>query len=160
MKNIAFLLPLLYSISMTTIAQTNDLSPAELANYTLNCLSADEDGNRELEKMKACFTEDARLGFVEQTKEGLRFRQFSISDFVTIITKQGKEGAFTETQLEVITNEYNGMAQVFQSYEVRFGDQSEQGINSYQMVQLEEGWKIVSIVWSNDRNGVPVPEFD
>jgi len=54
-------------------------------------------------------------------------------------------------------DEYNGIAQVFQSYYAKELDIEEKGINSFQLVHDGKRWWIFNILWTNDRNGNKVP---
>jgi hypothetical protein len=47
---------------------------------------------------------------------------------------------------------------MFQSYYAKELEIEEKGINSFQLVHDGKRWWIFNILWTNDRNGVKVPE--
>ncbi|NHK29137.1 histidine phosphatase family protein [Parvularcula flava] len=73
-----------------------------------------------------------------------------------------EENGFFEKEVGRTVHQYGGIAQVFSSYEaVRSADDAEpfmRGINSFQLVRDANGWKITSLVWQQEHDGLPVPK--
>jgi hypothetical protein len=83
----------------------------------------------------------------------------SLEELVEMMQDPYYEEGFTQYETGRVVDEYNGIAHVFHSY---YGKDSEnyeeRGIASYQLVYFEDRWWIVSVLWTGDSNGVPVPE--
>jgi len=73
-----------------------------------------------------------------------------------------EENGFFEKEIGRTIHEYGGIAQVFSSYEaLRTADDTQpfmRGINSFQLIHDENGWKIVSLIWQQEHEALPVPE--
>jgi hypothetical protein len=58
-----------------------------------------------------------------------------------------------------VVNEYNGIANVFQSFYAKDSDNEEAtGITSYQLIYIQGRWWISDLMWTNNTNNVPIPE--
>ncbi len=56
---------------------------------------------------------------------------------------------FEEFELGKVINEYNGIANVFQSFYGKDSEGAEEkGINSYQLVYFKNRWWIANMVWT------------
>lgn len=133
------------------------LSIDGVVNEALKIISSSE---RDWEAFRYLFTADATLSVLNHGKEGMnRKSSFTVEAFVRMGKKNfAKDGSFSETEIKKVIQEYNGIATVFQSYVVRVSDREEKGINSYQLIHDGKRWWISSLLWTNDRNGVTVPE--
>lgn len=85
-------------------------------------------------------------------------RTVSLEEFIQMVSEGSNESSFQEYELGKTVDEYNGIAQVFQAYYSKDGEQQERGINSYQLVYSENRWWIANIIWTGDSNGVRVPK--
>lgn len=62
-------------------------------------------------------------------------------------------------ELGKVVNEYNGIANVFQSfYAIDSEGEEGKGITSYQLVKFDDRWWISDVLWTTDSNGVEIPE--
>ena len=70
----------------------------------------------------------------------------SLNDFLILLKDPYYEEGYSEKEITKTINEYNGIAQVFQSF---YGKDSEgieeRGMNSYQLAHYHDRWWIVSI---------------
>lgn len=83
----------------------------------------------------------------------------SLEEFITYLHDPYYDDEYVEYELGKSVDEYNGIAQVFQVVYHKDGDRLEgKGVNSYQLVWFDGRWWIANVVWTNDLNGVPVPE--
>ncbi len=79
--------------------------------------------------------------------------------FLELLRDPYYEEDFSESELHQVVDAYNGIAQVFQTFEVTDADAYQgRGITSYQLVHFEERWWIVNVLWTSDSNGVAIPE--
>jgi hypothetical protein len=83
----------------------------------------------------------------------------SLEEFIKLLHDQYYEKGYLEYEISKVVNEYNGIANVFQSF---YGKDSEnieeKGINSYQLVYFNNRWWIANLIWTGDSNGVKVPK--
>ena len=68
---------------------------------------------------------------------------------------------FYEVEIARRVDVFGNMAQVWSAYEARHAPDDavpeRRGINSIQLYKGEEGWKIIHMIWDNERDGVPLP---
>ncbi|ELR72469.1 hypothetical protein C900_01464 [Fulvivirga imtechensis AK7] len=82
----------------------------------------------------------------------------SLEELIELMQDPYYDQGFLEYEIHKVVDEYNGIAQVFQSYHVKdIEGEEELGINSYQLVNFNSRWWIVNVVWTGDSNGVDVP---
>jgi len=82
-----------------------------------------------------------------------------LEEFLELLRDPYYEEDFSESELHQVVDAYNGIAQVFQTFEVTDADAYQgRGITSYQLVHFEERWWIVNVLWTSDSNGVAIPE--
>jgi len=112
---------------------------------------------RDWDKMRSLMTLDARLtpiggdghrshdvdGYIERSEE--------------FLMSQGFYEIETGNRIEI----YGNLAQVWSAYEGRTGSADGPvfvtGINSFQLVKTEDGWKVFSILWQAANDDLPVP---
>jgi hypothetical protein len=69
------------------------------------------------------------------------------------------QNGYLEYEISKVVNEYNGIANVFQTFYGKDSEnREEKGINSYQLVYFNHRWWIASLLWTGDNNGVKVPK--
>jgi len=82
----------------------------------------------------------------------------SLDDFLTLLKDPYYEEGYLEKEIHKVVDEYNGIAQVFQTF---YGKDSEgfeeKGINSYQLTHYSGRWWIVSLLWTiaSKSSGIP-----
>lgn len=83
----------------------------------------------------------------------------SLDEFMELLKDPYYDDGYFEYQTGKVINEYNGIANVFQSFRASDRDGLDaQGVNSYQLVYLEDRWWISNLLWTGNDNGVPIPE--
>ncbi|WP_203292457.1 hypothetical protein [Luteirhabdus pelagi] len=82
----------------------------------------------------------------------------SIDDFLILLKDPYYENGYLEKEISKTIEEYNGIAQVFQSF---YGEDSEglkeRGINSYQLTYYQKRWWIVSLLWTIESESEKIP---
>lgn len=82
----------------------------------------------------------------------------SLDDFLILLKDPYYEEGYLEQEIHKVVDEYNGIAQVFQTF---YGKDSEgieeKGINSYQLTYYNERWWIVSLLWTIESKSVKIP---
>jgi hypothetical protein len=133
--------------------------PEALAKEILRLISVDSGYTFNKDAFLDLFTPGAQMALIMQDEQGVgRFHTFSAEDFAAIAGNH-RPGAFREIELAVSADEFNGLAQVWQAFEVWQQDQGyyARGINSYQMVYAEGRWSIASIIWTNETENAILP---
>ena len=107
--------------------------------------------------MKYLFLPSATLTVVYDVDGGKDYRQFSLEEFIKSSRENTSKYAFDEIEIGKYYDEFNGIAQVFQSYEVISGDYNQKGINSYQLIYDGNRWWISSIIWTGESEILKIP---
>ena len=82
-----------------------------------------------------------------------------MDDFIKLMHDEYYEQGYLEYETGKTIDEYNGIANVFQSFYGKDSENKEErGINSYQLVYFEKRWWIANLLWTGDTNGVKVPK--
>lgn len=87
-----------------------------------------------------------------------------IDDYARDTTPFFAENDFFEVEIDRRVDLFGNMAHVWSAYEARNAlDDAEperRGINSIQLFKdPDQGWRIVSMIWDNERAGVTIPNF-
>lgn len=129
-----------------------------IVNAMLKIISGEDGRPRDTAAFRHLFLPTARLTVLTHQSTA-PYRTLTVGEFARIITNQPADGGFVEVELEKTIDEYNGIAQVFQSYHAKDAkSHDEKGVNSYQLIHFNDRWWIANIVWTGDSNGVEVPE--
>ena len=112
---------------------------------------------RDWDRMRSLMTDDARLTPIG----GDGHRSHDIDGYIErseeFLMSQGFFEIETGNRMEV----YGNLAQVWSAYEGRTGSADGPvfvtGINSFQLVKTEDGWKVFSILWQAASEDLPVP---
>ena len=72
--------------------------------------------------------------------------------FILLMDDQYYDRGFSECEIKrKVVDEYNGIANVFQSFYAKDSENHEEkGINSYQLVYAKKRWWIRNILWMGD----------
>lgn len=83
----------------------------------------------------------------------------SLDDFIKLMHDEYYEQGYLEYETGRTIDEYNGIANVFQSFYGKDSENKEErGINSYQLVHFKKRWWIANLLWTGDTNGVKIPK--
>ena len=131
-----------------------------IVNEMLRIVSGEEGRKRNWQDFRNLFLSSARLTVLYQdTSFNLPIETVTLDEFIEYMGDDYYDEDFIEYELGKSVEEYNGIANVFQSYYVQDGEgNAEMGINSYQLVYFNDRWWIANLVWTGDGNGVPVPK--
>ncbi len=82
----------------------------------------------------------------------------SLDEFLILLKDPYYEEGYLEKEIHKVVDEYNGIAQVFQTF---YGKDSEgveeKGINSYQLTYYKDRWWIVSLLWTIESKSLEIP---
>lgn len=164
MKNLLLGLLLFNSIQLLAQSQTRvDTNAVKtidgIVNETLKIISGEQGKERDWEFFRQLFLPEAQFSVLHHLKDGTRkIKTLTVQEFVDLVEKSSQNNSFIELEIGKVMDEYNGIAQVFQSYYAKQNTTEERGINSIQLVNDGIRWWIVSILWTSDRNGVKIPK--
>lgn len=106
------------------------------------------------------FLPTARFTFVGKDEGKSLHETMSLNDFLASLTDEYYSNGYTEKSTGQIVEEYNGIAQVIQSF---YGKDSEgeegRGVNTYQLIFSGDRWWIANMVWTMSENeGKDIPK--
>lgn len=151
------LLPIV-SFGQSKEAEDKFKSIESIVKESLEFISGTSDHAGDWEYYRSIFDANARFAILKQGKGEVQYLSFPLEDFVRRGKAVYNDGKMVERELHKTVNNWNGIAQVFQSYEVVIGDKKETGINSYELYNDGTRWWITSVVWTSDSNGTPLPK--
>jgi len=106
------------------------------------------------DQVSDAFIPDAVMQTVISDDKGTRIGSNSVSDFASRIGSTGPEVQLDERILEYQIKVDGDMAAAWTPYEFYVNDKfSHCGVNSFQLVKLPEGWKIVYIIDTRRKEG-------
>ncbi|MCB0769976.1 MAG: hypothetical protein KDC00_06180 [Flavobacteriales bacterium] len=125
---------------------------------TYKIITGERGSTRNWEAFRQLFTPDAQMSvLVHDTAGRGQVRTFTLEAFVRNGMTYYEGNGFTESPIKTIIHEYNGIANVFQSYYAKEAELEEEGVNSFQLIFDGERWWITSILWTSNVNGVELP---
>lgn len=117
------------------------------------------------DRMRSLYIPEATMiPSLEQT--GGEFRVLTVEDFIdwvdegTVVGGPEDQG-FREEGIANRIERYGDIAQVFSTYQKRFWDEEEilgRGVNAIQLVNYDDRWWVVSVVWDEEVGAGPLPE--
>jgi hypothetical protein len=130
-----------------------------IVKEVLNVVSGEQGKKRDWEQFRNLFLPTAQFAVLYHKDDGTKLiNTLTLEEFVRMAGQAYQNDGFLEYEISKHVDEYNGIAQVFQSYYAKELGVEEKGINSFQLVHDGKRWWIFNILWTNDRNGVKVPE--
>jgi ketosteroid isomerase-like protein len=113
--------------------------------------------NSDASAIQNAFADSAVLQTIANTKEGkLVIKNESVTDFATSISKIAKGDADERIQFETIKID-GPLASVWTPYKFYYkGQFSHCGVDSYQLVRINNLWKIQYLIDTRRKNGCPV----
>lgn len=83
----------------------------------------------------------------------------TLDELIKLMQDEYYEEGYIEYELGKVVNEYNGIANVFQSVYQKDSDNMEsRAVNSYQLIYFNDRWWIANLIWTTDSNGVEIPQ--
>jgi len=122
-------------------------------------------GPRDWSRQANCFHPDARQIRTWVDAEGRpAMKMMGLDDYARDTTLFFAENDFYEIEIGRRIDLFGNIAQVWSAYEARsaLGHEKPErrGINSIQLFRDPKlGWRIVTMIWDNEREGVSLPEW-
>jgi hypothetical protein len=129
--------------------------------YAYRTISFKEGETLNYDSIKAHFIPKAQfIHFVNDSMQIL-----SLDEFVNGY-KQFVESAhvksFKDEEITGRTDQYGKIAErisTYQSYMNNMDTVAERGVNSFQLINTPQGWRVSSIIWDIERPGQPIPGY-
>lgn len=127
----------------------------------LELISGPVGQERNWEEFRTLFLPTAQfISLNPQAKDGEKARSLNLEEFVRMLGPLYAKEGFYEEPLNIQINEFNGMANAFQSYTARNSSRTYQakGINNFILVHVDNRWWIASSTWANEDTNNRVPD--
>jgi len=127
----------------------------------LALISGPKNQQRNWEEFRNLFLPTAQfIALDPSAKVGEQARSLNIEEFIRQLGPIYLEQGFYESPIGIVVDEFNGIANAFQSYEAKneAGTYQARGINSFQLVYLNERWWIASSTWANETATNKIPK--
>ena len=132
---------------------------SELVNETQRVISIESGQVIDTAYFRTLFLPTAHFSMVGKEDGAYSQETMGLDEFLETLTDEYYSLGYHEESTGAIVDEYNGMAQVIQSFEGKDSDnETGKGVNSYQLVYSEGRWWIANMVWaisSDDGKDIP-----
>lgn len=163
MKKMIFLI-LFLSFSSLLQGQIDTTAVKTIKGITdkmIEIISGDIDEERNWDAYRNLFLPTAQKASIRISRDGkTSVRSLNLEEFIRNTGPLYARDGFEEYALGLTVNEYNGIAVVFQSYYCRnlIGTYEKRGINSYQLVYMDDRWWIANTLFTAEDPENPIPE--
>lgn len=134
-----------------------------IVTQTFKLLTRDSGEAKDLQALRDLYLPNARFTILNQPVDSfnLPYESLTLDEFLAYMEEEKEyyEKGFIQFELGKVINEYNGIANVFQSFYAKDGEGDEaEGITSYQLLFIDDRWWISDLLWTINSNGVPIPD--
>lgn len=166
MKNVLFL-SICCLIGFSHLqAQVDSLSlktPEGVCAKMLAFISFEKGEEKDWDEFRNLFLPDAQMmsfRFDSGTPISRQARSQNIEEFVRYWGPNYSKTGFEEYVIGLDVKEFNGIATVFQSFYCKSldGSYEARGVNTYQVVFLNDRWWIASSMFTNETEGAKLPD--
>jgi len=132
-----------------------------ITDKMLEMISGEIDEERDWETYRMLFLPTAQKISIRKSKDGkTRVRSSNIEEFVRNVGPLYARDGFEEYKIGLTVHEFNGIATAFQSYYCKnlIGTYEARGVNTYQLVYMDDRWWIASTLFAAESEDVKVPD--
>tara|TARA_R110002073_G_scaffold313380_3_gene485325 strand:- start:32560 stop:33057 length:498 start_codon:yes stop_codon:yes gene_type:complete len=131
-----------------------------IVNETQKIITVEKGSKIDTAYFKTLFLPTAHFTVVGKENGQSLHETMDLKTFLETLTDEYYSNGYYETGKGHIIEQYNGIAQVIQSF---YGEDSEGekawGVNSYQLVYTDNRWWIANMVWAiSDNDGKDIPK--
>ncbi len=151
-----FLLPLFSSAQIDTIALK---TPEGITSKMLEFISCDIGELKDWEEYRNLFLATAqKISINRKAPPGRQVRTRNLEEFIRFGREAYPRDGFEEIVIGIKVNEFNGIANVFQSFYCKNlkGTYEARGVNSFQLVYANNRWWIASTTFTNESEESPL----
>ena len=144
MKNLIFIVLSLTICTSINAQVNNQKDSVEVAQIIHNMFTAMKTSDTSL--LKTCFSNNAVFQTIVNKSGKTEVRNELVQDFINSVGKQPAGSLDERIQIDTILIDAT-LASVWTPYQFYYkGQYSHQGVNSFQLVHFEEGWKIQYLI--------------
>lgn len=151
---LSFLLIFISTISFAQDYQKDVQSIESIMSALTEVISGPADKERDWERFKYLFSEDAKLIPTKKSESGeVTYNYWTPQQYIEMYQKNRSGTPFYEQELHRITESFGNIAHCFSTYAVRTSENGpieRRGINSIQLLKGKNRWYIVNVFWSNE----------
>jgi len=132
-----------------------------ITNKMIELISGEIDEPRNWDAYRNLFLPTAqKISINRKAPPKRQVRVRNLEEFVRDVGPLYKRDGFEEYAIGLTVNEYNGIANVFQSFYCKnlLGTYERRGINSYQLVYADDRWWIASTTFTNEAKTEALPD--
>ncbi len=138
-----------------TKTEKEDLEKIKIVIDNLyDSITRDESREPDWEKFESVFFKDAKLVSTSEANPGKWTPTEFAQMYKDAITKN-KKTYFEEKELWGKTELFGNIAHRLSTYEAK---PYKRGVNSIQLIKENENWKIISIIWYDEKEPIIIPE--
>ena len=149
-------------VALPAQSDTNAVKTIEgITNKMLELISGPQGEERNWDEYRQLFLPRAQKITVNlNAPQGRQVRAMNIEEFIRTIGPYYARDGFEEYTIGLEINEFNGIANVFQSFYCRnlIGTYEKRGVNSYQLVFADDRWWIASTTFTNETDENLLPQ--
>lgn len=164
MLRIIFVSLCFFIFQLNGMSQTDTTSVKTIegiVNKMLEIISGEVNEPRDWDEYRNLFLPTAQKMVIKPNakRKRDRVRAMNIEEFIRYVGPLYGRDGFIEVEIGLTINEFNGIANVFQSYHAKnlLGTYEKKGINSYQLVYLDDRWWIASTTWASETADNKIP---
>ena len=136
-------------------------SPDTIIKAMYECISGPA-GNRNWHRLRSLYLDGARLiPTGKRLHKESDLQVMSIDEWIEDVQDYFAENDFYEMEIVRHMDRFGDIIQAFSTYEAHNkldGEPIARGINSFQLLNYEGRWWIVTVVWDNESKDNPIPE--
>ena len=149
---------LFITTSISSLAQEKTEVPVEsidgIINELLDQITIEKGEKMDTAAVRNLFHPSAILTVADSTNA----ETASLDDFLNLLKDPYYEQGYLEKEIHKVVDQYNGIAQVFQTFYGKDSEGAEEkGINSYQLTYYGDRWWIVSLLWTIESKSAGIP---
>lgn len=131
-----------------------------IVKEVLKLISGEKGATRNWEALRNLFLSTATFTVVNTNDSiPMPVETISLNDFINLLHDEYYEQGYLEYEIGKTIDEYNGIANVFQSFYAKDSEKTEErGINSYQLVYFNKRWWVANMLWTIETKGVKIPK--
>jgi hypothetical protein len=126
----------------------------------LRLVSQEKGKQRDWERFRNLFLATAQFTVINHSDSiSHAVETVDLEEFIALMHDPYYDNGYLEVEINKVVNEYNGIANVFQSFHGKDSEGFEEnGVNSYQLVYFNNRWWIANLVWTVENNGIKIPK--
>lgn len=163
MKKLILILAI-FGFQLSAWGQTDTISVKSIEGITnkmIELISGEIGEKRNWDEYRNLFLPTAQKISIGPGRGGTqRARVMNLEEFVRNVDPLYARDGFEEYAIGLTVNEFNGIANVFQSYYCKnlLGTYEKRGVNSYQLVYLNDRWWIANTLFTPESDEATIPD--